>query len=252
MVRKPKPNYGKNEDVADHERVTTEYGDSQFMVYGDTEIEILANSGDSFIIDEIWKKHEYEDCTYDKDDVWLDLGAHVGSFAIWASPKVKQIFSFEPDPRQLFYFKRNAERNGIRNVVLNEGAVTWDDRETAVLYVKDKGHRAENTLFPVRGRKEVHVDCWNINQLIEELHPNKIKMDIEGPEVEVTEAITDKNWDSIEEIVMEFHFRQHKDWPHFTKYNRILDVLKKHFGYLEYAENPKKSWFGLIYARKEQ
>ena len=87
-----------------------------------------------------------ENITLRKGDIVVDIGAHVGAFAVWLGRKYPdiRIFAFEPDATNFANLRRNIHLNGVENVVPVNKAVTGDGRE-AVLY-KNRHHSGKATL----------------------------------------------------------------------------------------------------------
>src|SRR4051812_21446116 len=81
---------------------------------------IRALAGDPYFYDQ-WKKieqGELEPFTYkvfdeyiDKDTVYYDLGAYIGTTCLYAAQNAKQAFAFEPDPVAFEMLKSNTEAN---------------------------------------------------------------------------------------------------------------------------------------------
>ncbi|MBL6929717.1 MAG: FkbM family methyltransferase [Rhodospirillales bacterium] len=51
------------------------------------------------------------------NDDFLDIGSHIGYYALYLSPLVGRVFAFEPDPRNLAALTANAARGGNITVV---------------------------------------------------------------------------------------------------------------------------------------
>src|SRR5262249_51800241 len=68
-------------------------------------------------------------------DTVIDIGAHVGLFSIFLAGRFPflRILAFEPAPQNYARFRRNVERNGIRNVEIHNKAVTGDGRPLPML-----------------------------------------------------------------------------------------------------------------------
>ena len=112
----------------------------------------------------------------------LDIGAHCGTFTLWALshwPKCK-VHAYEPSPDNAAMFRRNVKN---KRATLHEMAVVTGDRKTAKLY------KGENTLCnsvcsEMRVDKEEHwmVKCAQAHKIPSAEY---VKIDAEGVEVDV-------------------------------------------------------------------
>jgi len=129
-------------------------------------------------------------------EVVVDLGANIGYFTLLAAKLVGKngkVFSFEPEPRNYGYLKKNIEINDYKNVVAVQKAVSDKNGKTR-LYIcdYDTGHHTINKFEGVRayarGRlvkeKSVEIETVTLDEFFkgkEELI-DVIKMDVEGAE----------------------------------------------------------------------
>jgi FkbM family methyltransferase len=123
----------------------------------------------------------------------LDVGANVGSFALWASARWpgSRITSFEPHPGTFAYLKRNTEgRPGVTpvNAALFPGGLktatftsrfAGDGESTLALYAAD-------TFVPGAQGESYEVAVVDPTTLAS---PDIVKIDIEGGEGDVLDAI---------------------------------------------------------------
>ena len=73
-----------------------------------------ANTTDENIINEILNKQAYRkkkiNFFIEEDDVWLDGGAHIGFFSLYASKNnAKKIYCFEPEKENFSLLQQNIE-----------------------------------------------------------------------------------------------------------------------------------------------
>ena len=182
-----------------------------------------------------------------RNDTWMDIGAHFGSFSIRISPHVRQVIAVEPFPGNADQLFANLKLNDVKNVMVLETAAIGGPNglvSLALGHTFDYTHRVGH----VRGRQEIGVAGTNINDLIRAYHPNKIKLDCEGSEYEIMEAI---DLDTIDEIIMEWHFTLIPD-PTWRKMNEMLEKLR-HTGFnlRRYPVGPPtKRWTAIIWAVK--
>lgn len=152
-------------------------------------------------------------------DIFLDLGANIGYFSLLASRLVGsqgKIFSFEPEPNNFYYLKKNIEINRYDNIYPFDKAVS-NINEKIPLFIcdYDSGHHTIKQYGGVKvyshGRRTeeriINVDAVRLDDFLR----NKVekvdivKMDIEGAEalaIEGMKNILRGNKDI--KIIMEF------------------------------------------------
>ena len=145
-----------------------------------------------------------------KGDVVVDLGANIGYFTLLAAKLVGKdgkVFSFEPEPKNYNYLKKNIELNNYSNVFAFQKAVSnKDGRTTLFICAYDSGHHTINRDAGIeayrRGRagetKEVEVELVRLDSFLEGKvdKVDVMKIDVEGSEllaIEGSKGILDKN-----------------------------------------------------------
>lgn len=128
-----------------------------------------------------------------KNDIIIDLGAHIGLFSIAVSDKVKKVISVEPDLENYEILNTNIDKNNIKNIkTLNKAA--WKDDGTIKFYksmITPARHSAYiNNIFNDNNNQSLETTIYTIS--LETLFTENniefcklLKMDIEGSEYEV-------------------------------------------------------------------
>lgn len=82
-------------------------------------------------------------------------------------------------------------------------------------------------LFLVKhNRKRVSVECVNINDVIKEFKPTKLKVDIEGSEFEV--LMNCKDFGKVTQLIFEYNFDMNGDLKSgFKNFDKLSKHLKK-------------------------
>lgn len=204
--------------------------------------------GDQYILNE----SSYT-CLFKADDSlqavdrWLDIGANFGSFAIRIAPKVNRVIAVEPEPMNVRNLRANINLNDLENVTVVEAAIIGGESEPVNLAL---GHTFNYThrVGHVRGRDNITVQGFNVNEVINFHVVNKIKMDCEGSEEEILRALDTTN---IQEIILEWHFTLIPD-PDWVKMREAVNRLKEQgFQVLRAPEGPvTKRWTAIIWARR--
>jgi FkbM family methyltransferase len=114
----------------------------------------------------------------------FDLGAHAGFYSLLASILAGpqgMVFSFEPNPRNLFYLKRHIQLNRIINISVVEAAVSDHD---GYAYFSDAGPTSLTGRLTPEGKSLVKT--VTLDKLCSEKEipiPDYIKIDVEGAEM---------------------------------------------------------------------
>jgi FkbM family methyltransferase len=169
-----------------------------------------------------------------REDTWLDIGGHLGFFAIRMAkqfPRIAKVISYEALPHNVSFALENIKLNGVENrCEVVQKAISPTDEEKIDFFIStDSG---KHSILKIRGRENISVPAININDAIKESGATAIKMDVEGAEYALIKAVTD--WSQIRVIVVEWHFnalralRKGKD--HRTQlFGEIMQILGENF-----------------------
>lgn len=141
----------------------------------------------------------------------LDLGANIGSFAVWAANRCPNavIYSLEPFPETFDQLQRTVERNGLEDRVTtlckavagHSGAGQFDATPGKRSYCR--------RLVPAKSDVEqMTVACVTLNDLLDELELPEvdcIKMDVEGGEYAIFEQCSREELRRTKILTMEYH-----------------------------------------------
>lgn len=132
------------------------------------------------------------------DDVVVDVGAHIGRYALPAAKKGAKVIAVEPEPSNFLLLQKNVILNGLSNVVLVPRAMTSSPRllllslaestNTGISSVKEDDPDAPP--ISLAGRW-VRVLGETLDQLVDAHGLHRIdwlKIDVEGHEVAVLEG----------------------------------------------------------------
>lgn len=132
-------------------------------------------------------------------DIVVDLGANIGYFTLLAAKivgKKGKVYSFEPEPRNYYYLRKNIELNHYDNVLVINKAVS-DKKGKVELYIcpYDSGHHTINQYKGIEEYKPDFVDkkkdAIEVETIVLDDFFNQeikqpidvIKMDVEGAEM---------------------------------------------------------------------
>ena len=117
---------------------------------------------------------------------FLDIGSHIGYYALYLAPLVRRAYAFEPCPRNLPYLRDNARR--AANVEVVEMAVSSFDSEAD--FFSGRG-TAVGSLENVGG-DVVRVMVTSVDSFLathSEIEPSLIKTDIEGHDLSALQGM---------------------------------------------------------------
>jgi FkbM family methyltransferase len=157
-----------------------------------------------------------------KDDVWLDIGGHIGTFSIDIANRVDHVYTYEPVKENFAMLNGNIALNNIENIDTFNRAIVGNDDTSREFYLDGSHNTGGHSLIGAQNATKIEVDCVNINRVLHTLKPNKIKLDCEGAEYEI---LMNMDFTGIDQIVFEYHF----NLLGLTKYEELIAHLRKTF-----------------------
>jgi FkbM family methyltransferase len=167
---------------------------------------------------EIWQKREYdfEGFDYGEGATILDIGANQGIFTLYAARNGASVYAFEPCAENIDLLRRNVARNCLEGTVyVHESAVTGRQSEVKLFVGTDRRggilSGSASIVSDNRGGTGVMsriVDAVPVNELFERCGVggcDLVKIDCEGAEYEIFDAISEENLHRIKRIAVEFH-----------------------------------------------
>ncbi len=197
------------------------------------------NTNDLDFILDVFCKDKYKICSLDlkKDDVVIDLGAHIGTATLLLASMRSDliIHAYEALRSNFDLLVKNVRENNIKSeITLNNQAVWFYEEDEVKLYYGDnsregKIHKFNGSLF-VRAkyydcRALKVVEATNLSELFELNHITDckfIKMDIEGSEYGVFKSAPPEILKMIERIQGEYH------WIKPLSHKTLRKTLLKH------------------------
>ena len=133
--------------------------------------------------------HEYEDMALvlhalRKDDLFVDVGANIGSYSMIGAAAKAAVMAFEPIPATCAWLQRNVAVNGVadRVHVLNQGVGGGVGRLRFTAGLDTVNHVLAEDEFAADA---LEVPVVTLDQALAGRSPNLIKIDVEGFETEV-------------------------------------------------------------------
>lgn len=209
-------------------------------------IKIRKNSTDFMQFATIWLIDEYTktDFLIRDEDIIIDIGAHIGLFALFASQFCKKgkIYCFEPVKANFDLLKENLRINNISNVEVHNSAISKIDGNVTMYLNED--FSSHNIM--IESDKKSTVSSISLKTFFEKNGLEKcnfLKMDCEGSEYDIIESLPISYFEKIEKIIIEYHFADEKNQI-FQKFKAKLETCFE----LEIEKNSES--MGMIYAKK--
>ncbi|MBI4650531.1 FkbM family methyltransferase [Candidatus Desantisbacteria bacterium] len=226
-----------------------------------------------FLIWEIFKLQRYNIKGFEikSTDTIIDIGANMGLFVMWASPQASKgkIIAIEPT-ESIDILALNLQKNNLNNVKIIKAAIGLDEKHIDLItypgfnvinhQIDQKPTLCTRILVKLLTSqlkfKKVtkRVNTISLDRIIDDNNLSKIdllKIDGEGCEYEIFRNLSNKHFDKIEKIIMEFH-EYHPD----NKHQELISILK----FKGYEVNLVKPFFdyylvgkcGFIWAKRNK
>lgn len=197
------------------------------------------------------KQYSPEAFHIQKTDTIIDVGAHIGSFSIFAARRAREgrVYSFEPDPDNYEQLKKNVIANNLKNITTTRKAV-FNSSGTSYLY-KDKNNSAEHGLYR-KNTQRIEISTISIEDIFKQNNIDKcdlLKLDCEGTEYDIIFNAQGGVMDKIEKIVMECHT---PDFFGITNPLYSQENMLQHLNSLGFKTRvkPENAMHGLIFAKR--
>jgi len=126
---------------------------------------------------------------FGKDTVFIDVGAYMGLYTVWACRRAKRVISVEPNPATLAYLKVNIALNKCPNVTVVLKALS-DRRGYAKLKIPEATEKGlisgqSSIVWSFEEAFEVEVETDTLDSVLEEVGVDSVdivKIDVEGAE----------------------------------------------------------------------
>ena len=171
-------------------------------------IKIRVNSTDLMALTHVWLVQEYHHDSFNikTNDIIIDVGAHIGLFALYASQFCKhgQIFCYEPIEENYDLLLENIKLNNIKNIIPFNLAVSDKNSKIKIYLNSDEsGH----SIF-LNNEKSVMVNSTTLENIFTENNIdncNFLKLDCEGAEYQIMESLNPIFFGKISKTIIEYH-----------------------------------------------
>lgn len=208
---------------------------------------IRSNSTDIMALTNIWVLNDYSNSkiSIHDEDIIIDIGAHIGLFALYVAQFCKngKIFCIEPDPENFKLLEQNIKENQILNAFIFNIAISKNSFKINLYQSDDKsGH---SIILP--SSKSIKVESTTLNDFLcksKISHCSILKLDCEGAEYEIIESLSKENFQIFQNIILEYHFLD-------SKPNLIINLIKQlENNSFTIVQNRTESTMGILHAIK--
>jgi FkbM family methyltransferase len=206
---------------------------------GQYTIEIPASSIGSII--EVFNAGVYDKMLKPSGGIVIDVGSHVGTFAIKWANKAKMVIAIEPVLENYNLIKDNLRNNNIGNVmVINEALSSYYGKDTLNISKRSSCH---SLVYDV-GAEHISVTVNTLDRLLASLDMGKepidfIKIDAEGAELKVLQGA----WQTLKrtsKVSIAIYHTKHNEMQ------EVIDLLLNH-GFSITVDKGLRSY---VYAKK--
>lgn len=223
----------------------------------DAHFNVRVNTSDILVIWEIWKAKVYDDARFPigPDDVIVDIGAHIGGFAVRAAKQAHRgkVFAYEASSKNFVMLSENRNLNNANNLHIHNMAISEKRGEMKFFMPGDNG--ALGSLMQDHASPMEIVQSMTLADIFAENCIEQIdylKMDAEGAEFAILLNAPASTLSRVKRIVMEYHEFNGNGQHHLD----LVNLLKSH-GFkvaVEAGIFPQKFLFGtgIIKAWRDQ
>ena len=191
---------------------------------GEIKIKIRPNTTDIKVVEEVIKKKTYfkKGVSLTSDDIVLDLGGNIGTFACLAGSMGAKVYTYEPDKENFKLLKENIALNNLQSKVkaFNK-AVVWDKGSgKAYIYkVNNEYQKYTHSLMETKGRKKEVISTVSMDSVNTKRGITFLKADIEGSERQLLDNISwnKPGYKSIRNFAFEYDFAYDKKIKNFKR-----------------------------------
>lgn len=212
----------------------------------------IRSDADSSVFDEIFKEREYkilDPIIKNSKTAILDIGAHIGLFSVYSRTfnLNAPIFAYEPDEDNFAVLKENLKSNAVQNIRIKMLAVSNKTQNEKMFLSPDSHNHSLLAEAKVDSNKWKNVQTTTLDKILEKIIAcDLIKIDCEGAEFKIIEAVSPDSFKKIRAIYIEYH-----EFTEDLKKEKIADILRKnHFSDIKIIPSYHDKKMGFILAVK--
>lgn len=170
---------------------------------------VRTHMGESYNVFESWGIRVYNPPGFEirENDTVIDVGAHVGSFSIYAGWQGRRVrvFAYEAFAANHERLIENIRLNGLADRVWSHGQAVWSSNETRTFYVSGTAFNEGSLIGQGEG---FAVECVALKSIFERQGIetcNLLKMDCEGAEYDILMTAPETLLARIQKVTLEYH-----------------------------------------------
>lgn len=156
--------------------------------------------------------------TFKKNDVIIDVGAHIGCFSLMLNHITMdklRFFCFEASKETFDILEKNVKKNDLQAFTVVHRAMTSKDNTTIKLYHDEKeGNWGHSVVHDFGSTYEevssINLDKFLVNNKIETI--KLIKFNCEGAEIDIIMNLSSNGLKKIQNMVLLYHFDLEKNY----------------------------------------
>jgi FkbM family methyltransferase len=196
---------------------------------GDNAFKVRVNTTDRLLVWEIWKLGMYANkrAPIRPGDTVVDIGAHIGVFAVWAARQARngRVIAYEPSRGNFTLLVENAGLNRAENLVPVNRAVF--DPPGQYAFYQPGGHGSMGSVMQEASARKEMVDAVTLDDIFTNHGIDRIdflKLDAEGAEYPVLFNASPDALKRIRQLVLEYHVFEGSPW----KPEELIAHLRRH------------------------
>lgn len=180
---------------------------------GPARFRVRKQSSDPFFVAEVFAERVYSPPGYEicESDVIIDVGANIGSFAIFAARRARRsrVIAIEPTHESFSLLKRNIKHNRLENISVERAAIS-DATGPVTMHLSDTGtgHHSVDTALAGPSSHTETVPGLTMADIFSKYNIdicNVLKLDCEGAEFPILESLSPMLAARIQRIALEYH-----------------------------------------------
>ena len=175
----------------------------------------------------------------------VDIGGHIGDFAIIAAKQGARVYTFEPERSNRELLISNIDLNAQSNIEVSSKAVS-DRKEVARINI-NPNNTGCHSLVREYSRIFQTVEATTLDEIMDGILEDRIdflKIDAEGAEFDILFSCSVKTLDRVHKIALEFHHFQSN-----RNINQLVDLLQKN-GFTVRVKTQLFAITGMLYAQR--
>lgn len=193
---------------------------------------IREGTSDTKSVLEVFKNNSYQRKRFkvEPGERWLDLGANVGAFSVFAASLGCSVKGYEAEPENADIARANIARNGLTGTVVTGAVVpdTFEGDHVALHVCERPMQKRRHSLFKPKSPHAVKmVPAFKFSTL-DFARFDCVKANIEGVEVPIMGTLADHY--GIRKLVFEWSFDKE---PRVAVFRAMLDNLRRFFPWVE-------------------